>query len=187
MGAPAEGTFAIRTPVLEDVPALAAVHVTSWQEAYRGLMPDDVLDAPDFHTRREQQWRSVIGALGVDEGLRAVLAEVDGEVVGLGMSGVVATSGPRADAVQANQAGSDGADPDVAEIELTSLYLLAAHHGSGAGRALLDAVVPPGIPAALWVADPNPRAQAFYGKNGFRADGAELVDRHGVHEIRMVR
>jgi GNAT superfamily N-acetyltransferase len=179
--------FAIRTPALRDVPALAAVHVASWQEAYRGLMPDDVLDDPTFLSRRERQWRSTVEALGGDEDLRATLAEVDGKVVGLAMSGVVATSGPRADAVQANQAGSDGADPDVAEIELTSLYLLAAHHGSGAGRALLDAVVPPGIPAALWVADPNPRAQAFYGKNGFRADGAELVDRHGVHEIRMVR
>ena len=40
--------------------------------------------------------------------------------------------------------------------------------------------------AALWVADPNPRAQAFYRKHGFVADGTVMVD-DGVREIRMVR
>jgi hypothetical protein len=39
---------------------------------------------------------------------------------------------------------------------------------------------------ALWVADPNPRAQAFYRKHGFVADGTAQVD-GGVREIRMVR
>jgi predicted GNAT family N-acyltransferase len=38
----------------------------------------------------------------------------------------------------------------------------------------------------LWVADPNPRAQAFYRKHGFVADGATQVE-DGVREIRMVR
>jgi predicted GNAT family N-acyltransferase len=38
----------------------------------------------------------------------------------------------------------------------------------------------------LWVADPNPRAQAFYRKHGFVADGAAQVE-DGVREIRMVR
>ena len=39
---------------------------------------------------------------------------------------------------------------------------------------------------ALWVADPNPRAQAFYRKHGFVADGSAQVE-GGVREIRMVR
>jgi len=38
----------------------------------------------------------------------------------------------------------------------------------------------------MWVADPNPRAQAFYRKHGFVADGAAQVE-DGVREIRMVR
>lgn len=66
------------------------------------------------------------------------------------------------------------------------LYVLAEHHGSGAGAGLLDAVVPAGVPAYLWVADPNPRAQAFYRKHGFVPDGVTQVD-DGVPEIRMVR
>ncbi|MDX5460823.1 MULTISPECIES: GNAT family N-acetyltransferase [Micromonospora] len=46
---------------------------------------------------------------------------------------------------------------------------------SGAGRR-----------RALWVADPNPRAQAFYRRHGFVADGTIQVQ-DGVREIRMVR
>jgi predicted GNAT family N-acyltransferase len=39
---------------------------------------------------------------------------------------------------------------------------------------------------ALWTADPNPRAQAFYRKHGFVPDGTAQVE-DGVREIRMVR
>jgi GNAT superfamily N-acetyltransferase len=66
------------------------------------------------------------------------------------------------------------------------LYVYAAHHGTGVGPALLEAVVDPEESVALWVADPNPRAHAFYCKHGFVADGtAQVAD--GVREIRMVR
>ena len=41
---------------------------------------------------------------------------------------------------------------------------------TGAGLALLEAVVDPEESAALWVADPNPRAQAFLCKHGFVVD-----------------
>ena len=66
------------------------------------------------------------------------------------------------------------------------LYVYAADPGTGAGRALLEAVIDPSESAALWVADPNPRAQAFYRKHGFVADGTTQVE-GGVREIRMVR
>jgi hypothetical protein len=41
-------------------------------------------------------------------------------------------------------------------------------------------------PARVEEADPNPRAQAFYRKHGFVADGTAQVEA-GVREIRMVR
>jgi predicted GNAT family N-acyltransferase len=50
----------------------------------------------------------------------------------------------------------------------------------------MEAVVDPEESVALWVADPNPRAQAFYRKHGFDADGTAQVE-GGVREIRMVR
>jgi GNAT superfamily N-acetyltransferase len=70
--------------------------------------------------------------------------------------------------------------------QLYVLYVYAADHGTGAGPALLEAVVDPEESVALWVADPNPRAQAFYRKHGFVADGTAQVE-GGVWEIRMVR
>jgi predicted GNAT family N-acyltransferase len=70
--------------------------------------------------------------------------------------------------------------------QLYVLYVYAADHGTGAGPALLEAVVDPEESAALWVADPNPRAQAFYRRHGFVADGTAQVE-DGVREIRMVR
>jgi predicted GNAT family N-acyltransferase len=50
----------------------------------------------------------------------------------------------------------------------------------------LEAVIDPAESAALWVADPNPRAHSFYRKHGFVADGTAQVE-GGVREIRMVR
>jgi Acetyltransferase (GNAT) domain len=66
------------------------------------------------------------------------------------------------------------------------LYAYAVFHGTGAGRALLDAALDPADRTALWVTDPNPRAQAFYRKHGFAPDGVAQVE-DGVREIRMVR
>jgi hypothetical protein len=55
--------------------------------------------------------------------------------------------------------------------------------GDGPGQRLPPR---PAEPAALWVADPNPRAQAFYRKHGFAADGTARSE-DGVQEIRMAR
>jgi GNAT superfamily N-acetyltransferase len=142
--------------------------VASWQEAYRGLFADEVLDDPEAIDRREQQWTTILTEERFSD-LRSAVAEIDGEIVGLAQSGPVL----------------EGTGTEV-DTQLYCLYLLAAHHGSGAAQELLDAVLAPDEPAILWVADPNPRAQAFYAKNRFRADGLSLVDR-GVREIRMAR
>ena len=70
--------------------------------------------------------------------------------------------------------------------QLYILYTYAAVHGLGVGAALLDAVIEPTASAALWVADPNARAQAFYSKHGFAPDDGFQVD-NGVREIDLVR
>jgi len=146
---------------------MANVHVRCWRETYRGLMSDAVLDDPDLPGRRERFWTVAL----TDERYRdnrAAVAERNGELIGLAMSGP-----PLDDAARWAR-------------QLYVLYVLAAHHGTGAGQLLLQAVIAPGESAALWVADPNPRAQAFYRGQGFVADGTVQVE-HGVREIRMVR
>jgi hypothetical protein len=37
----------VRPATVDDVAAIASVHVRSWQEAYRGQMPDEILDELD--------------------------------------------------------------------------------------------------------------------------------------------
>ena len=157
----------IRPARVEDVAQMARVNVRCWQETYRGLMSDAVLDDPGLLTARERFWTAALADERYRES-RVAVAERDGELVGIAMSG------PPLDAA----AGW--------ARQLYVLYVYAADHGTGAGPALLDAVVDPDESAALWVADPNPRAQAFYRKQGFVADGTAQVE-NGVREVRMVR
>jgi ribosomal protein S18 acetylase RimI-like enzyme len=151
----------------EDAAEMARVLVRSWRETYRGLMPDHVLDDPGFQAARERFWTAAL----TDERSRRnriEVAEREGVMIGVAMSGPVD-------------------DPAVEWTHhLYVLYVVATEHGSGAGPALLDAVVRADEDVALWVADPNPRAQAFYRKHGFVADGTVQVD-DGVREIRMLR
>jgi GNAT superfamily N-acetyltransferase len=146
---------------------MARVNVRCWQETYRGLMSDAVLDDPGLLAARERFWTAAL----TDERYvahRAAVAEREGRLIGIAMSG------PPLDTAAAWTR------------HLYVLYVQAADHGTGAGRALLEAVLDPAESAALWVADPNPRAQAFYRKHGFVADGTAQVQ-DGVREIRMLR
>jgi GNAT superfamily N-acetyltransferase len=160
-------SLTVRPARVEDVAQMARVNVGCWQESYRGLMSDAVLDDPGLLAARERFWTAAL----TDERYRdnrVAVAERDGELVGIAMSG------PPLDAAAAWVR------------QLYVLYVYAAHHGTGVGPALLDAVVDAEESVALWVADPNPRAQAFYRKHGFVADATAQVE-NGVREIRMVR
>jgi GNAT superfamily N-acetyltransferase len=130
-------------------------------------MPDAVLDDPGFPAARERMWNQVLTEERYRQN-RVAVAERDEELLGIAMSG------PPEDVMPAWTR------------QLYVLYVYAADHGTGAGRALLEAVIAPAESAVLWAADPNPRAQAFYRKHGFVPDGIAQVE-DGVREIRMVR
>ena len=146
---------------------MARVNFRCWQETYRGLMSDAVLEIRASRLLGSGPGTAALTHERYREN-RVAVAERDGELVGIAMPG-------------------PSLDPAAAWArQLFVLYVYAAEHGTGAGRALLDAIVDPGESAALWVADPNPRAQAFYREHGFVADGTTQV-MDGVREIRMVR
>jgi GNAT superfamily N-acetyltransferase len=129
-------------------------------------MSDAVLDDPALLDWRERFWDAALTDPRYEQNTVAV-ASHEGMLIGIAMSG------PSPD---------DADEPQ----QLYLLYAYAAFHGSGVGAALLNAVIDPLTPAALWVADPNPRAQAFYRKNGFVADGAVKTE-DNVREVRMIR
>ncbi|MGJ3192088.1 GNAT family N-acetyltransferase [Paenarthrobacter sp. FR1] len=158
--------FEVRGAEPADAPGMAKVHVDTWRETYRGLMSDEVLDDPGLLEFREKFWTAALTDSRYEQNSVAVASHED-TVIGIAMSGPI---------------------PDSAEEsqQLYVLYAYAAFHGSGVGEALLNAVIDPAAPAFLWVADPNPRAQAFYRKHGFVADGTVNIE-DDVRDVRMVR
>lgn len=165
--------FTIDTLRLEDAPAIAGVHVASWQDAYAHLLEDHEhwFGAPALE-RRTAQWTRFLTPGDPHQGRSTVKVgrSPEGQVVGF------ATGGPSRDA--------DAGPP----LELFALYTDRAWYGTGLGRALVEAVLE-GASASVWVAAENPRARRFYEKLGFAPDGAEKVEEHlgNLLDIRMVR
>lgn len=157
----------VRAATPDDAAGCANVHHTSWVETYSGLLPAAHWES-DTLERRTEMWQGWL-----DGGAAVTVAEADAQVVGIAIGGT------------GRQVGDH---QPVRDRELYSLYVLAAHHGTGIGQALLDAILAPGTPAQLWVAESNPRARRFYERNGFLPDGARFVDeRLGLAEVRHVR
>jgi len=109
-------------------------------------------------------WQSLIGAG------RPPLAAVDaGAVVG------VAIAGPQRE------------DGVAAAFQLYAINVRQAYYGTGAGQRLFDGAVGD-RGCFLWVDRDNPRAIAFYIRNGFARDGAEQQEpMFDISIIRMVR
>jgi GNAT superfamily N-acetyltransferase len=161
-------TTVVVRPVEEaDADSLGRVHAACWHETYDHLLSSAALS--QLHPERlAAMWRRFT-AQGPE--YRQVVALVDDEVVGF------AGSGPARDADRP------------APHELYFMYVLHAHHGTGIGQQLFDAVVDPG-PSYLWVAADNPRAHAFYARNGYVPDGKEKSEEvlgEQLHEVRLVR
>jgi len=146
----------VRRATAADAGGIARVHVASWQVAYRGFFPDDVLDnlSP---ADREKQWSARLA--GEHPGV--LVAEHDSQVIGF-----IFTC-PSRDA--------DAPPPDFAE--LAALYVHPAAWATGCGQALCAAAFAelrpgPAQTVNVWVLTANVRARRFYERVGFVADDA---------------
>ncbi len=158
----------VRAATPEDAEALAHLHLDVWDDAYTGLMPQQILDdRRDRVQERVERWRELLA----DPEVTTLLATAADELVGL------ASAGPGLD----NDLVLSG---DVV-LELKALYVRASWWGRGIGSTLFRAAV--GDRAAyLWVLAGNDRAISFYEHHGFRLDGTEDELDEGLH-VRMVR
>jgi ribosomal protein S18 acetylase RimI-like enzyme len=83
-------------------------------------------------------------------------------------------------------AGTSPEDDAPTDLELMGLYITSQWYGSGVAHALIQA----GIgdrDAFLWVLKDNPRAQAFYRKEGFELDGVEKYYTLGPSDVLIAR
>lgn len=153
----------VREARLSDAGAIARVQVHSWQLAYIGLVPQPVLDAMSI-AQRTTRWERILS--GVD----AVPAS-QVLVVGLERSIIAwASFGP----------ARDGSPPATGEI--FGFYAHPNVWSRGVGHQLMVACeselrVAGHERAYLWVLEGNHRAQRFYERHGWHADGGTKVDK----------
>ena len=168
----------IRKAVVVDAPEIAQVGITSWNETYRGIVPDSHLDRMDLAERT--QWTE--GYLKDPKvAFYTVVAEQDGEIVGY------AAGGPNRSSDESYQG------------ELYTLYLLQQAQKQGIGRQLVQAVA---VELAaqgygnmcVGVLRDNP-ARGFYERLGaiylrqgvFIVDGVEITEMaYGWPDLRVL-
>jgi ribosomal protein S18 acetylase RimI-like enzyme len=167
MGSPARPL--IRRADLTDAGTVARIHVESWNVAYRGIMPDDVIARIDL-AYRTAFWTERIA----DRAWPVFLIEEDGN--GVAFCQMIATR---------------DADDDPTRVgHITSLHVLPHLRGRGYGRALLDEVFTEfrrrGFnEVTLWVLEENHEARQFYERMGFEVDGAsQMYPNTQVPEVR---
>lgn len=144
----------VRRATPADIPAIARLHVATWRHAYRGLMPQSVLDAQD-EAKRASLWSPLLNVPGHD----LWVAELGALLAGF------CSCGPSRDADAALRTG-----------EVEAIYVDPERAGRGVGRALLCASLEAArgrhATLTLWVLAGNHAARRFYEAFGFALDGA---------------
>lgn len=150
----------IRSATAADADGVALVHVRSWQAAYRGLMPQDVLDGLSV-AERAANWQRILTE--TSRGSQTLVVERDGMIVGWASFGTA----------RDDEAPGTG--------ELWGIYAHPDAWSLGVGHTLIiaveEALRAEGHEVAyLWVLDGNDRAATFYERHGWASDGATKVD-----------
>jgi len=144
----------IRYAEADDAAALGEIHALSWQAAYRGIIPDEVLDGITTG-KCQARFEKAIGE-GIEEN---AIAFCGGQAAGFICIGK-----------------SRDADADSTCGEVWGIYLRPDFWRRGIGSLLmcwgLAELKKRGcLQATLWVLEDNHSARAFYDKMGFAFDG----------------
>jgi GNAT superfamily N-acetyltransferase len=169
--------------------AVAEIHVRAWQEAYRGLIPAEFLDALDPRERAARYtFESPDPAAPTT--VLAVLSE-GGAEDGPSLTNCREVRSGSSSAPRERIAGfvtfGPSRDEDAQGFgEVYALYVDPDRYQGGVGRLLMAEarrrLRDSGFTAAiLWVLDGNTRAASFYEREGWRPDGARREERpYGV-------
>ena len=162
----------VRTAHLEDAAAIAAVHVASWRQAYRGMLPEahlESLSALDKEATAHSLLRTPPSPRH-----RLLVLDRGGQILGF------AATGP----------ASEGSGDAVGEVY--AIYLHPTHWSQGWGRLLMAqaqaALREAGFrEAILWVLERNVRARKFYEAGAWNGTGETRTQWQRGIAIREVR
>lgn len=152
-----------------DEKSLAQVHIQSWQEAYKGIVPQDYLDQlPSELSERIDMWQHIL----INPKRWTWVAETSYGIVGFVLFG------------PARDKNREG------EIELGAIYLLASEKGKGIGFSLMSAgfnkMKDLGYKKAYcWVQEDNPTVM-FYERSGAVPSGEIKDDEVGSMVVKDV-
>ena len=152
--------ISIRPATINDVAAIAHVHVESWQTTYAGIMPDAYLASLD-ETLRARLWHDWLSADAL-----VLVAVLNGQIIGF------AHGGPGRQPVGA------------CDAELYSIYLLKDAQKRGNGTALLKAMASALLERnfrgmAVWVLEQN-RSRKFYARTGAKLVTSQVIEVGGA-------
>src|SRR5689334_17992800 len=164
----------IRKADVSDADSIGAVHVASWEETYRGILPDEVLDGLSMETRSDM-WRSVLAGSDHADQTTVLVAEMDGGIIGFAACG----------AQRDKNLGTQGFD-----AEIGAIYVLQAAQREGVGKSLMrvmaQCLLSSGRKAvSLWVLRENDGARAFYEALGGTLLGEKVDELAGVTLIQV--
>lgn len=161
--------LSIREASTGDTEVISTIGVTSWQAAYRGLVPDEYLDSLSAEEREKHLAKSL--AIPTN---RFAIAEVEGKSVGMICFYPLCNE---------KSAG--------VEWELEAIYLLPQYWNKGIGRALIQyafqyMIVNNAYVCNLWVLADNQRARKFYESMGMTFSGIEKTVTIGYKDLMAV-
>jgi GNAT superfamily N-acetyltransferase len=156
----------IRSATINDAGSIADIHIRSWQAAYRGIMPDAVLDGLSVENRR-QFWSKHL----LEQTARTLVAEAGDKIIGF------------ADFGKCRDEDSPGA------AEVYAIYLDPAYYRRGTGRQLWNRVIEELARdgherLAVRVLAANKSGRRFYEAMGGQLDQTAKKEDDGLTEIR---
>lgn len=166
------GPVHLRRAELADARGIAEVHVRTWQQAYRGMVPQATLDRLSVEAR-EGFWRAELAERSPHR--RPWVAESDGRTVGFVSCGI-----------------SRDLDAELATGEIYAIYVAPGYWRMGIGRLLLEHAYRDlrehvFLVATLWVPAGNAMARSFHEALGWTLDGAIRCEAVGAAQIDEVR
>src|SRR5665213_647411 len=162
----------VRQASIADARRIAQIHVETWRAAYRGQIPDAILEALDMD-KRAIFWNKHLAS----QSRGVFVAELGKEIIGF------------CDLIPSRDTDSNSMETG----EIAAIYVQPEFWRKGAGdtlcrRSFKEARLQNYTAVTLWVLSSNIAARNFYETMGFRLDGKTKIDQsfqnYELHEVR---